>query len=169
MTLPELRQSLTSRNIRCWAEGDRLRYDAPRGALTPELLQELREHKAQFLAILHAAPENETIQFSSFPISLDNWETGKLYSGLFGESFNGQSVCCQPLDGEEVTFAADDAPLPLDADGKVAGRVVYREKELRRFIENPPSAETLRMIHAAKKIFGGEYMGRIEVGKPDEA
>lgn len=48
----ELLTLVDRRDIRLWVEGDRLRYDAPQGALTPELRARLREHKAQIIALV---------------------------------------------------------------------------------------------------------------------
>lgn len=43
---------LQQQNIRVWAEGDRLRYNAPEGSLTPELRAELANRKAEVLNLL---------------------------------------------------------------------------------------------------------------------
>jgi hypothetical protein len=34
------------------ANGDKLAYDSPRGAITPDLLEEVKAHKAEMLAML---------------------------------------------------------------------------------------------------------------------
>lgn len=41
--------------VRLAAEGDRLRYEAPPGIMTPELLQELRQHKPVIMGLLQGA------------------------------------------------------------------------------------------------------------------
>ena len=41
MRTVELLSKLGSTGIKVWAEGDRLRYRAPKEALTPDLLEEL--------------------------------------------------------------------------------------------------------------------------------
>jgi thioesterase domain-containing protein len=41
-------------DVQLWAEGDRLRYKAPKETLTPALLQELRERKVEILEFLQA-------------------------------------------------------------------------------------------------------------------
>ena len=51
----ELLSQLRSLGVEVWAEGDRLRYKAPKGALTPELRAELVGYKADILAFLHKA------------------------------------------------------------------------------------------------------------------
>ncbi len=45
---------LRARDVVLAPVGDRLHYDAPKGALTPELRQALAEHKAELLAELAA-------------------------------------------------------------------------------------------------------------------
>ncbi|MBU6411540.1 MAG: thioesterase, partial [Verrucomicrobia bacterium] len=46
---------LRERDIRVWAEGDRLRCNAPTGALTPELRDEVRRRKDEILNFLRSA------------------------------------------------------------------------------------------------------------------
>jgi len=50
----ELPMELRARDVVLAPVGDRLHYDAPKGALTPELRQALAEHKAELLAELAA-------------------------------------------------------------------------------------------------------------------
>ena len=52
MTLLELLTTLRARDIHVWADGERLRYSAPSGALTAEIREELTTHKADLLAFL---------------------------------------------------------------------------------------------------------------------
>ena len=47
-----LLSDLRRRGVELTAEGDRLRYRAPRGVLSPELLADLRSHKRELLAEL---------------------------------------------------------------------------------------------------------------------
>jgi len=57
MSTPALLADLESRGIRLTATGpDRLHVDAPKGVLTPDLLDRLRLHKAALLSILAATP-----------------------------------------------------------------------------------------------------------------
>ena len=46
---------LRDRDIQVWAEGDRLRCSAPPGTLTPELRDELQQHKDEVLKFLRSA------------------------------------------------------------------------------------------------------------------
>lgn len=50
--LEELLSYLQQRDIQLWAEGEKLRYNAPKGVLTSELQQELKERKAELLSFL---------------------------------------------------------------------------------------------------------------------
>lgn len=52
MTPAELLLELNRRGVRLTAEGDRLRYEAPPGALTAELLDAMRKYKPELLCLL---------------------------------------------------------------------------------------------------------------------
>ena len=53
MTLVELLSTLRARDINVWADGERLSYSAPSGALTPDIREELAKHKADLLTFLN--------------------------------------------------------------------------------------------------------------------
>ncbi|MDC3379015.1 amino acid adenylation domain-containing protein [Planctomycetota bacterium] len=62
MTIEPLLKELRGRDIRLWAEGDRLKFEAPPGALTDELRGRLRENKGAILARLaEARPVDDAI------------------------------------------------------------------------------------------------------------
>ena len=66
MTTLELLSNLISKDIEIWADGDRLRYNAPKGALTPDLRKELAARKSEILALLR---QTDTVTSSaSFPL-----------------------------------------------------------------------------------------------------
>lgn len=54
MTSTELLAELSRRGVRLSARGDRLRYEAPPGALTPGLLETMRKCKPDLLRLLTA-------------------------------------------------------------------------------------------------------------------
>ncbi|MGB3510291.1 MAG: amino acid adenylation domain-containing protein [Microcoleaceae cyanobacterium] len=54
-TIDEFLTELRQLDVKLWVEGDRLRYRAAKGTLTPILLNELRERKTQILTFLKAA------------------------------------------------------------------------------------------------------------------
>ena len=51
MTTREFLSYLRSLDVKLWADGDRIRYSAPNGVLTPDLYAELAERKADILAL----------------------------------------------------------------------------------------------------------------------
>lgn len=55
MTVPALLAELRSRDIHVWADGDRLRCDAPAGVLTSELRDQLQRRKNAILEFLRSA------------------------------------------------------------------------------------------------------------------
>src|SRR5262245_9257173 len=65
MTLVELLSTLRARDINVWADGERLSYDAPSGALTPEIREELIKHKVNLLIFLK---ENIGMRMTRAPI-----------------------------------------------------------------------------------------------------
>ncbi|MBE9042029.1 non-ribosomal peptide synthetase, partial [Oscillatoriales cyanobacterium LEGE 11467] len=65
-TLNELLSHLHDLDIQLWLEGDRLRYNAPKGALTPELRDRLVERKAEIISFLQQA--NATVANPTLPL-----------------------------------------------------------------------------------------------------
>ncbi|MBW4570975.1 MAG: amino acid adenylation domain-containing protein [Tolypothrix carrinoi HA7290-LM1] len=64
----KLLSQLRQLNIQVIAEGEKLRYQAPKGVLTPELRQEIAEYKAQILAFLSTVNRNERSVLSAIEI-----------------------------------------------------------------------------------------------------
>ncbi|MGB5967886.1 MAG: condensation domain-containing protein [Spirulinaceae cyanobacterium] len=54
-TINELLSHLRDLDIKVWVEGERLRYNAPKGALTSELRDRLINHKAEIISFLQQA------------------------------------------------------------------------------------------------------------------
>ena len=52
MTPPELLATLRRLRVRIWVDGDRLRVDAPKGAITPQIQAEITRHKSAILDVL---------------------------------------------------------------------------------------------------------------------
>lgn len=55
LPLAEFLSGLRKMGIQLWVEGDRLRFNAPANALTPELRDELARRKAEIITFLHLA------------------------------------------------------------------------------------------------------------------
>jgi TubC N-terminal docking domain len=59
MSAEMLMRRVLEASISLSAQGDKLAWDAPPGAMTPELLAEIREHKAALLELLTSEPPDQ--------------------------------------------------------------------------------------------------------------
>ncbi|MDY6937883.1 MAG: condensation domain-containing protein [Cyanobacteriota bacterium] len=69
--LNELLSELRDLDIQLWLEGDRLRYNAPKGALTPELRDRLVDRKAEIISFLQQTDlqrANATVPTPTLPL-----------------------------------------------------------------------------------------------------
>lgn len=66
--VPAFLAELRNRDIRVRAEGKRLQLDAPAGALTPELCEQLRQHKDEILEFLRSAEKLAKQQRAIVPL-----------------------------------------------------------------------------------------------------
>jgi amino acid adenylation domain-containing protein len=79
VNLTELLQSANRQGIELWFEGDKLRFRAPQGALSPELRTALKEQKEALLVHLR---QQEAEQVSQYPVSYGQqgiWITNETY------------------------------------------------------------------------------------------
>ncbi|MEM1367730.1 MAG: thioester reductase domain-containing protein [Cyanobacteria bacterium P01_H01_bin.15] len=79
--LTQLLQQLKTRDIRLWLDGETLRCNAPKGALTKDLAATLKEHKPAIIALLKGtgtqAPKKQASPQASAPASVSDtpdWE-----------------------------------------------------------------------------------------------
>lgn len=73
-----------------------------------------------------------------------------------------------PLLGETVWLASDNAKIEADARGHLKGCVVYRAHEWAHLVEcvaRGMDLRDLRLIHEAKKVFGGELLPEDEAAQ----
>lgn len=68
MSVSELLAALAALDVRLWIDGDQLRLDAPKGALTPDLLKVLKASKAEVIALL-AASEGHAFPATKEPVA----------------------------------------------------------------------------------------------------
>lgn len=59
MTPLQLFAELHRRGVVLRVSGDKIRFDAPAGALTPELRSELKERKGELLSLMRPADDNQ--------------------------------------------------------------------------------------------------------------
>jgi hypothetical protein len=65
MTGASLIEDLTRRGVKMWAEGGELRCRGSKKTLTPEVLDQLKEHKPEILARLRPAPKQTAAEVES--------------------------------------------------------------------------------------------------------
>ncbi|MBE9243194.1 amino acid adenylation domain-containing protein [Microcystis aeruginosa LEGE 00239] len=72
MKVVEFLSYLNSLDIKLWLEGEKLRYQAPKGVMTPEIKEEIAAKKPEILDFLRAAkiPTN-TVELEIIPVSRD--------------------------------------------------------------------------------------------------
>jgi hypothetical protein len=77
MTARALLRDRQAKDVQLTVQGESLAYDAPDGALTAELLEALRQHKAALLALLVQTPEETPdleAEYRRFRHCLALWE-----------------------------------------------------------------------------------------------
>jgi len=126
VTAEALLQELQSRGVQLTPEGDRIRYRAPRGALTPELRARLSEHKGEVLSVLQGQGE----LLESAPAIEVRQQTGAVLIGSprFGEIWLALDPCLAGQLRAEESQQARPRPVLTTADlarleGKPAGVV----------------------------------------------
>lgn len=135
-----LLQELRNRDIRIRAEGDRLQCDAPAGALTPELQEQLRRRKQEILAFLRQAESLARQQRAIVP--LQPLGTRAPVFGVGGH--NGDVFCyralAQRLGPDQPFFGLQ--PPGLDGHSEPLTRVedyaAYFAPQIRNFWSNGP-------------------------------
>ncbi|MEM8721219.1 MAG: condensation domain-containing protein [Cyanobacteria bacterium P01_G01_bin.39] len=78
--IDQLLLELSQRKIKLWLEGDRLRYKAPKDALTSELLSQVKESKADIISFLKEATNNASTQLPAI-VAIDRQDNLPLSFG----------------------------------------------------------------------------------------
>ncbi|GAA1959075.1 amino acid adenylation domain-containing protein [Amycolatopsis minnesotensis] len=119
-TAADLVATLTETGVTLWAEGDRLRYRAPKGVLTPELLARLKAAKEAVLELLRAERVELTAddegRFEPFPLT--DVQTAYLVGRHDAFGFGG--VACHVY--VEVSYAELDAERLTTAWNRLIAR-----------------------------------------------
>lgn len=112
---------LRDRDIQVWADGDRLRCNAPTGALTAELRQELRQRKGEILKFLRSAESLAQQQRAIVPLQ----PRGTATPVFAVAGHNGDVFCFRALAhhlGADQPFFGLQPP-GLDGNREPLGRV----------------------------------------------
>jgi thioesterase domain-containing protein len=138
--VPAFLAELRRRDIRVRAEGDRLQLDAPAGALTPELREQLRQRKDEILEFLRTAENLARQQRAIIP--LQPLGTHLPVFGVGGH--NGDVFCYRRLAsalGKDQPFFGLQPP-GLDTQSEPLRRVedyaAYYAPQIRNFWSNGP-------------------------------
>jgi thioesterase domain-containing protein len=131
---------LRDRDIRVWAARDRLRCNAPAGALTPELRDQLRKHKSEILEFLCTAEALSRQQRAIVPLQPRGTRAPVFAVG----GHNGDVFCYRAL----VQYLGEDQPFfglqPPGVDGhgeplaSVEELAAYFAAQIRAFRPNSP-------------------------------
>lgn len=131
---------LRDRDIRVWAAGDRLRCNAPAGALTPELRDQLRKHKSEILEFLYTAEALARQQRAIVPLQPRGTRIPVFAVG----GHNGDVFCYRALVqhlGEDQPFFGLQPP-GVDSHGEPLASVeelaAYFAAQIRAFRPNSP-------------------------------
>ncbi len=138
--VPSLLSELRSRDIKVWADGDRLRCDAPAGVLTPELRAQLQQRKNEILQFLRSAETLVQQQRAIIPLQ----PRGNRIPVFGVAGHNGDVFCyralAQHLGGDQPFFGLQ--PPGLDGHGEPLVRVedhaAYFAPQIRAFRPDGP-------------------------------
>ena len=140
MSVAALLADLRRRDIRVWADGDRLRCDGPAGVLTPELREQLRRSKTDLIEFLRAAQSLARQERAVVPLQ----PRGDRTAVFAVPGHNGDVFCYRALAqymGEERPFFGLEPP-GLDGVGEPLTRVedlaAYFAAQIRAFRPDRP-------------------------------
>ena len=140
MTLSAFLADLGKREVRVWADGDRLRCRAPAGVLTPELRRAIQERKREILELLRSGAALAEQQRAIVPLQ----PCGARDPVFAVAGHNGDVFCYRAL----VEHLGDDQPFfglqPPGLDGqsepltRVEDLAAYFAGQIRAFRPNGP-------------------------------
>ncbi len=150
MNPQELLADLERLGVAYSVEGQHLRLEAPRGAISDEMRQALKEHKPQIVELLcqrQRAPA--TGGHCGEPSKAGR--VAEMTLEAFAEAGLILKVRSEVL-GCSVLFVSDDVPEAAIAGYDIP---IYRAAELRKLALLNPAPHSLRGLHDAKTIFEG--------------
>lgn len=143
MNATALLSRLRSSGVTLTVRGDKIRWQAPRGVMTPELRREIVKHKPDIIEALRpAAPGNVELTEIERHVEQDG------YVLLWASELDDLVAFCRT--------EAERSRVP-------PGFVVYSREELTTLFGDAsiaPSLRELRLIHHAKKLGRGTVLGQ---------
>jgi len=137
MNLSDLENNLSRQNIELWFEGDKLRYRAPKGVLTPELRNMLSRNKEDVLYLLR----------QSFSKQIDACQLSCMQQALW---FINQAVPENP--SYNVAFAARIRSAVDTAALKQAFQILIDRHSILRTTYALDNGKTVQNIHRYMKV-----------------
>lgn len=132
MTPNALLDKLRQLNVKVTLNGDKLRLDAPKGVLTPELKEAVSQQKPALIALLEAQEAKRLLETQGWVV---------IHSKTLGE---------------DILWCRDEKVI---IPTRWRGAVKYTLQELQTLTSNPSlTAEGLKRIHKAKKEFDGKIL-----------
>ncbi|RVB77902.1 MULTISPECIES: thioesterase domain-containing protein [unclassified Mesorhizobium] len=138
MQFPELLADLAVKDIKVWVEGDRLRCNAPAGALTAEFRDQLRDRKGEIIAFLNMATAAARQQPAIIPLQSGGTRT-PIYAvpGHVGVPFSFSDLS-KHLGGDQPFYALQ--PSGFDGQSEPMDRVEdIAEYFARQIVEYQPT------------------------------
>jgi amino acid adenylation domain-containing protein len=163
----ELLAELRRRDVRCWADGDRLRCNAPEGALTERLQAEISRRKPEILAWLAAARVPE-------PPARPRLRR-RVGGGPPPLSFSQERMWfLQQLEPQSVAYNLQTSlplPGPLDRGAleRSLGEVVRRHEILRTTFALVDGSPVQVVAEAVPLVLGAEDLGGLVQEERDDA
>ena len=140
MRVPTFLEELRGRDIQVWADGDRLRCNAPAGLLTPDLRDQLQQRKDDILEFLRSAETVARQQRAIVPLQ----PRGNRTPVFAAPGHNGDVFCYRAL----ARYLGEDQPLyglqPPGVDGvgdplrRVEDLAAYFAAQIRAFRPDGP-------------------------------
>jgi hypothetical protein len=103
-------ENLKDLGVSVWPEGDRLRYHGPKGVLSPDVLEQLKESKTDILTLLNPSEDsNQASNLSEFAQRKINQAAKLGLVARWSKEFGYISVH-DPTTGEWHDLRTEDAP-----------------------------------------------------------
>ena len=149
MNIVTLISELAQQDIRLWLEQDNLRYSAPDGAMTADVIANLREHKPAIIAFLQQSAQQQSVSFSKLT-------RGSVAQGYEVSAAQQRLWFLQQLEPENSAYHIHAAlmlegPLQIDHLNKALNTIQQRHEVLRSSYQQQ-DGKLQQFIHAPTNI-----------------
>ncbi|MEO0887621.1 MAG: hypothetical protein AAFY54_17080, partial [Cyanobacteria bacterium J06648_10] len=120
MNVPELLTTLNSQGVRLWADQGKLRVNAPKGSLTPQLKSDIAVNKMEILQHLCSAKETDAVTSSGLSLR------------TIGQLIGGGKDSSPIVDPQVMATQLKVTFRPLPDSAEIAGSVLQLRTDLER-------------------------------------